>query len=441
MANEKLTIDCRWLAGGSGGPLERGFSAEIALAVGENCLTLLEDLEAKTVRPHMRGCAHRLATWFAANWWRLRWEPETRQSRQDPDWRMAHGLASAGGGFVWPNVLFASDGDSLAVASIPMDQRSPLEPVRYLNRILSRITAAEFERQVDAFLESILSRSHSLGLADDPLPTLWAEVLAERRDPAAAQWRKLEALCGYDPGEAPPALIDTLAHDQAGLGLDALEELAAEGRHATAALLAPILEIAKADPKRSAGTIQGSLPTLPSTPPPSPGSRPWQQASRLARHARQAWDLGAGPLSNKQLAKLLGAKPTLFDAAPKADAPLPLLLRGKSNGAVEFHLNRQHPTSRRFAACRLVGDHLHRPSHGRLIPATEVKTARQQFQRAFAQELLCPHDALRDFLNTEHPTDDAIQEAAAHFQVSTRVVETTLVNKGELDREALSWTA
>ena len=39
------------------------------------------------------------------------------------------------------------------------------------------------------------------------------------------------------------------------------------------------------------------------------------------------------------------------------------------------------------------------------------------------------------------PDEDDIAEAAAYFDVSTRVIETTLVNKGELDRESLAWGA
>jgi hypothetical protein len=44
-------------------------------------------------------------------------------------------------------------------------------------------------------------------------------------------------------------------------------------------------------------------------------------------------------------------------------------------------------------------------------------------------------------INTTQPGDDDIAEAAAHFEVSPLMVRTTLVNKGELDRETLNWVA
>jgi Zn-dependent peptidase ImmA (M78 family) len=86
-----------------------------------------------------------------------------------------------------------------------------------------------------------------------------------------------------------------------------------------------------------------------------------------------------------------------------------------------------------------LGDHLSYSNGERLIPATDAKTSRQQFQRAFAQEFLCPFDALLEKINTTQPNDDDIAEAAAHFEVSPLMVRTTLVNKGELDRETLNW--
>jgi len=46
----------------------------------------------------------------------------------------------------------------------------------------------------------------------------------------------------------------------------------------------------------------------------------------------------------------------------------------------------------------LVGDHLYAHAADRVLPATDAGTARQKFQRAFAQALLCPFDTLRERL-------------------------------------------
>jgi len=140
------------------------------------------------------------------------------------------------------------------------------------------------------------------------------------------------------------------------------------------------------------------------------------------------------------MAELLHTSPALFDGGTRGTTPMALGLRDVGGGPVTLYLNRSHPTSRRFAVGRLIGDVLLQPGDGRLIPATSARTARQQFQRAFAQELLCPFNALIQRVPSGQPDEDDIADAAAYFGVSTRLVEATLVNRGELDREALDWT-
>ena len=82
-------------------------------------LTRLDDLGAHTVSNQVRASAWPLAVWLTANWWRLRWEPAPVRWWNDPDWRMAHCLAAAGGGYVWPNAIFASDGDAVEIVAKP----------------------------------------------------------------------------------------------------------------------------------------------------------------------------------------------------------------------------------------------------------------------------------------------------------------------------------
>jgi len=437
--NDELTIECDWLGSQANNALERAFYANIGLAVSDIWLTQLDDQEASTVTNHLRACAHRLAVWFAANWWRLRWEPETSTSAKDVDWRIAHGLASAGGGYVWPNIIFASDGESLAIASRNPQKNAPFEPIRYLNQINARITAAEFERKVDAFMGKVITRAHALNIHDHGLHELWNEILEERQDPKATRWRKLEALCGYDPDEAPEALIKHLLDDPAKLGGFALEELAAHGRHNTQDLLKPILKLAKSNTKPTGGGFRGKIPQLKSQPQSNPADRPWQQAAKLAQQARKEWDLGTKPIPNKVLGELLGTKPAFFADRTKSATPMPIMLKSENGNDMDFYVDSPWDTTRRFATSRLLGDYLAQTTHERLIPATKAKTARQQFQRSFAQEFLCPFDALLEKIQTDDPEEEDIAEAAKYFCVSPLMVRTTLVNKGEMDRETLNW--
>jgi len=73
-----------------------------------------------------------------------------------------------------------------------------------------------------------------------------------------------------------------------------------------------------------------------------------------------------------------------------------------------------------------------------LLPATpHSKTRRQKFQRAFAQEFLCPYSDLVSYLNSAEPSDVAMEDAAHHSDASARMVATILINKGDLERSFL----
>ena len=436
-----MRIEFEWLDRETGSEIDRAFFASIGLAVGEEYLTRIEDLGAKTVRNHMRGCAWRLATWFAANWWRLRWEPVPARWTKDADWRLAHSIAAAGGGYVWPNAIFASDGDYLEIAALPNPIGVAFEPIRYINLVHARITAAEFERKVDEFMENVLSRLQSLRLQDECLPELWAEVLTERHDPSATQRRKLEAMAGFDPDAAPDELLKELLEDDEQLGENALAEVAAETRHATGQALKTIRDLGRSRESPKPGGFRASMPALPA--PQSvlnDGDQPWQRAGSLARHARKHWDLGNKPIESSALAKLLGTAASIFTGESTVKTHMPLGLRTEKSGTLDIYLDRPFPTTRRFAVSRLLGDYLYFTNQERLLPATHAKTSRQKFQRAFAQEFLCPIDALLEKIQTTQPDEDDISEAATHFHVSPLMVRTTLVNHGQLEREALNWT-
>ncbi len=437
--SDALRIEFDWLDRDTGSELDRALAASIGVAVGEEYITRLDDLGAKTVRNRILASAWHLANWFGANWWRLRWEPAPAYWWKDVDWRMAHCLAAAGGGFVWPNAIFESDGDSMEIAAKPKSNGARFEPVRYIGDVKAWITAAEFEQKVDAFMESVLSRMQTLRLQDECLPSLWAEILKERSDVESSQQRKLEAMAGFDPDQAPAELIKNLLEDQDNLGKSALAEVAAETRHATGDALQIIRELGRPRSRPKPGGFRARVADLTIPSAADVESRPWQKAADLARHARKHWGLGNKPILNRTLADILHAKATVFSDRSTVKSPMPLGIRAGTSGTFDIYFNSSNKTSRRFAASRLLGDFIYFSNQERLFPATHAKTSRQKFQRSFAQEFLCPFDALKEKIQTLQPDEDDISEAADHFHVSPLLVRTTLVNHGQLEREALTW--
>jgi hypothetical protein len=107
---------------------------------------------------------------------------------------------------------------------------------------------------------------------------------------------------------------------------------------------------------------------------------------------------------------------------------------GRRRGEV-VALSSRWSADRRFEFSRALGDAIW-SEHERLGPLTRAKSARQKFQRAFAQSLLCPYEDLQAYIGGD-TSDGALTAAAQHFHVSDRLVRSLLVNKGALQRHRL----
>lgn len=404
--------------------------AALSVMLGGVCVTEVEDRLAKTTRPEVYLSARRMALWLAGNWWRLRWEPQPNQPTLD--WQMSHNLASAGSGYIWPSITFGSDGESVRIraqASPPSGQ----EPIRYRHNLARVIAANAFESEIDNFVNATIKR---LGDKVDDGPSLaeiWAEIVAERNDPELYTWCQLEARLGHDPGEAPDVLIDDLMAFRNDYGSDAIQEIAAGFQEQALDHLNVLgihigpRSVAVQVPSR--GVIRDQY-----TQQGAPLATPWQRGAAAAGIARSVWHLPPGPIRTGTLSDLFGLDITEYQAD---SLPISAGLRDDDSDTIRIALRSPRLTGRRFALARLAADHIAVPQEERLLPLTAAHTSRQKFQRAFAQELLCPVAELEDFLGTDRPDNEDIYDAAAHFEVSPRTVTTILVNKGIIGREAL----
>lgn len=412
--------------------------SQISIRADGHVLTEVEDLLARTVRDYVRVSAYRLAHWLASNWWRIRWEPEN----DSVDWQMAHRLGGAGGGYVWPEVRFCSDGEFVAVQS-RATRNSPSEQVRYLNNVECLIPGSRLEQGVDDFVEAVIERLATQAAKEDDLSVLWSEIRQERSDAAMSAFRRMEALMGFDPDAAPADLMETVEKAGAELGDDAIEEIAAAFRENAPKEMEAFKEVEQTEPIALLFPNPNDLSDDASEAVSDSPLLPWQRAEKLARRTRQRWGLGTDPLSDEKLSELFSFSPKELESRSPSDREYLHMTAGlRSDGAdrVNVYLNRHNGTGRRFALARVVADHLHAKENDRLLPATEAKTARQKFQRAFAQEFLCPFEPLQEFLGPGKASTERMEDAASHFGVSPLLVRTTLVNRGVLERDALAGT-
>ena len=406
--------------------------AEVSIWLGGVCVTKVEDRadEIYRTRRWVRVSMLRMARWFAGNWWRLRWEPEER--RTNLDWQMSHNLASAGGGYLWPDLTFSSDGE-IVLAVAKAGAPNGAEPIRYLLDYAGVIPAVDFECVIDNFVATTIDCLPDEAKQATDLIDLWGEVARERAEPELHDVRKLEARLGYDPGEAPNALLEGLLEQRSKYGADSVQEFAAASQNDAVGHMEFVGAVVREQGLRTrlpdCDTIREQCREQT-----KPTDAPWRRGEQAAGIARKIWGLPSGPVPTTTLADLFGVS---LDALLHPELPLSAGWRDDESNVLRISLHQPRLTGRRFTLARLVGDQIVTTAGERLLPATASRTSRQKFQRAFARELLCPIDDLLDFLGQGVPSEDDIDDAADYFQISDWAVRNTLTNKGMIQRAAM----
>jgi hypothetical protein len=427
----QFSISPEWIASESGPHEVRQTSARLRITLDDHVVTRVEDDWSKSVRNEVFLSAYPLALWFAASWWRLRWEPALAEP-PSVAWRMAHETAAAGYGFVWPRLVFASDGETVEVICHRTNAH-PTESIRYLEDFRESVPVQVFERTIDAFIALVLARLDTVGLPNTELAGMWQELREERLDPEASVYRRLEAQLGCEPDEAPVETVRRLMTLSSEAGEAAIAEIALVCAGADPSQrLTEVIELAQSQGIEGSIQLPKDLSQLLERPE-FQQSAPWERGRLLARHVRASWALWTERIDDKTLSEILNVDIHSEQRTPSPRQPLGLGVRNGSPHGVKFLFHRRYRSARRFEAARFLADILAAPAKDHWLPATDTKTARQKLQRAFAAEFLCPIATLREYLNGDL-SDEAIEEASEYFNVSPLAVRSHLANNGLLPR-------
>lgn len=398
------------------------------MRVGDALLTRLVRSGSGAEDTRIRVPAAPLAFWFAENWWRLRWEPRT--SIPSDSWRMAHEMSAIGYGHAWPRVTIWGDRDRVMLIA-RAEPPGIAGPVRFLTNAVVFTPGPDFEATLDRFFDEAIGIVPS---ADhDELGALVEQLGRERGDPELSRWRRLEAVSGYDPDDAPEALISSLCELETRYRSEDVEEAVAAAPGPNAAHTIEVtLEAAKnAAPVKFEKSLNATRVVS------QLGGRlqPWALAERSAHALRRDLDWGVRPLLNRALGDLAGVSTGLL--SNHAATPLPYALRlSRPASRSTVLLTARWAHDRRFQLARAIGDAIW-SENSELGPISALSSSRQKFQRAFAAALLCPEEGLRDYLGPAEPEDDDIAAAARHFHVNEKTVRTVLVNKHLMERQRL----
>lgn len=422
-----------WIPSAYGDAEIRATMGSLRIAAGEDLrvsITEVDDTIGQTVRSHIHVPLVSVATWLLMNWWRLRWEG--RPAEPTTEWRRVHCLSGIGGDDAWPALELSSDGDSIQL-QMDAENRPNVSAIRYLRTVMLEVPAERFEAAVERFVDVVETRLATLLPQYGVLSELRAELAEERRSPSIAKICRLQALAGIDPGEAPEAWIK------------AAQTLVAEtGPRAGDEIMSVLPELS--DGLRSAAhlvdtmkmsSMEVDLSWIGSATASEERELPWQKGARLANEMRKRHKLGSGPLSNDTLSNMLSV-PVPLPGQPMKNIPLCGGFRnGVANGRTKIIWPSSRPANQRFFLARMIGAALVLAPDEHVVPVTNRYSALQKVERSFAQELLCPWAALDAFTNEYGVDDDALVEAAEHFQVSEWTVRSTLVNRGKISRDRL----
>ena len=408
-----------------GGPPEEAATfGRFEVRVGRRCLTEGVAHDANDLLPGPNVSGYHLAEWLMWNRWRLRWE--ARPDGPGRGWAFSHSLSSIGAGYVWPNIEISSDGVRASIASAPtIDPATGL--YRYVGApVFEVVAAAALEDAIRSFAGTVLDLLDSANVVDTNLHRLWRDVERERNDLEAARLRRLEARLGYDPDEIAAADFRATADAVHGFGGDSVEELAADAGWQGATTLPTVPELTAV--AQQAGTdmhLQDAVRLHSNDDAPAWGNvAAWRVGVAAARVLRRQEAMDGQPIGNERLAELAGAPTVALDKELAQPSSFSFVLA--AGDRAQIALRSKWAAGRRFDLARLLGDRLFGHVEP-LSPATRAYTYRQKAQRAFAAELLCPYEAVCDFLGDDR-SEERYADAAHHFKVSSLTISALLLN-------------
>ncbi len=434
--NQSFCIECEWLDNPTvTDSLEHNLFAALSIYVQGECATWVEDNREHAFYTAVDVSAFPLVQWVMIHWWRLLWEPQGNT----PSWDYSHKIGSAGHGYIWPNLSFSSDWQSVHVTSRPTSQWDA-ESVRYLKHFDKMVPLSEFESGLEHLCHEALKKLQLAGETKSELHMLWDEIAKERQDEDISRWRSLEACMGFDPDEVSSHLVKSLLQQMQENGRHAVQEIAAACKDQATSRIRNFRQHAQGNnlvvhvPDCDELRTQISHATR-------KDRVPWMRGEKAASIARETWDL-QGPVPTSQLTELYGLRHQ-WEKREYASSLHNLNAGFRSaehSNQFSASLCGQHDTSRRFALARLVADHIDASEEDTLLPGTSALTSRQKFQRTFARELLCPVQDLKEYIGEESLDSidqDIIAAAAHHFFVSPVLIHHTLVNKNLLDQDSI----
>ncbi len=398
--------------------------ARLQISVDGEYLTVVEDLDTRSVRRTISVALYPLAEWVAYNWWRLLFETKKGLGGSHPE---GLSLRSVSDGFTWPNLSFRTEGGYTKLAWHADRLTHSGWSVRYVTSGQAFLSTVQLRQSLEGVVEATLARLDEVGVSDTPLHKEWAAL--KNLDEEEAEFCQACGRLGLDPFLDGPEFADQIAA--------AFEQLDTANRDdffdtVEPNNLHPGLEWVRASLDQAQSAVEGRagndlfrpldrriLFDLPTTP--TGDEPPWAVGYRQAVNVRAALDMPATrPLQPTEFPVVI------LEGLPAPDSGLQGVTVPANHVATLVLGWHASPPSRLFAVARGTWALLTNAG-----PATLITTAhsyRQQVSRAFAAELLAPAEGIKAITGgrRQHIWPATI---ADHFGVNEIVITHQLENQ------------
>ena len=415
--------------------------ARLRIFVGDDCVSEVLDSASHGRRSGTYGSLFPLAEWIVEHWWHLMYEPSPispivggREAKAwVRDWVQRHNLLAAREGNALPDLTCVRDGDDIVIKWEEDPDFGTLQRVRFIGHGLRRIPIQTFRESLARFVNAVMVRLDSLGVANEDTERLrasWAALRdSERDEHDLCRSLSVLGLDPYDTDEVTEEIMETV--QKSGTALPAvLRDDLLEG--SSPALLGADFSWVEESRHRLAESMMAGAP------------RPtfqfeWRDTAHevgyeLARKARRE-TLGLDahePITEFQqvLFDRLGWSQDgelQEEAAPDTRLEALTGLQADHNRPVIVVPCMKKPEASRFRLARAAFYWISGTANESPRLLSAASTPIQRASRAFAAELLCPSSALAEKVSGS-VSSEQIEELAAEFIVSPLLVAHQIEN-------------
>jgi hypothetical protein len=431
-------IDFEWLSPVDiQGPELRATYGRLSIRVAEYPVTRVYDEQSKTLRDNVYVPLYPLAEWLAAHWWALWNEPGQSSNPVRPGYDARHSLVSAREGYAFPPLRIEQAGSSVRLSW--SSEQLLFHRLEFPGRGEFWAETTMVKQQLASFIDAVVSRLDSQGIADTLLHQDWRAIQSADED------ERTFCECSGALGLDPYSLDDRQQREIEDAGHRLPQEIVTEffeaARREELVEEADEIDAAAARAQSNTGDLTSlknlRLDALAWHEP--TGAHPWLTGYSLAQKLRVHLGLDGNPLNSMEsLADALGT--TREDLAKvqsqfsTKQTPFVALMGMNDKSSPAFALRPGFSSSILFHFCRALFEYLSSPTR-RTALITDARTEQQKRNRAFAAELLAPSSALRDRVSTPVVTWEQAEEIAAEFGVSAYIIYHQLVNHEIADVE------